>query len=100
VCWNVGRDDIEVLMMRWPLFGKDRGLEEHRTVVITELDRGTVRVVCRCDWRSEAFDAIGSTGRAEALERATEVADVHKWDADLSRVTGVSNPAPAGFRRR
>ncbi|MCU1651008.1 MAG: hypothetical protein JWQ60_2157 [Pseudonocardia sp.] len=70
-------------MMRWLLFGKDRVLGEHRTVVITELDRGTVRVVCGCDWHSEAFDAIGLTGRAEALERATEVADVHQWDADL-----------------
>jgi hypothetical protein len=70
--------------MRWLLFGKDRAPGEHRTVVIAELDRGTVRVVCGCDWRSEAFEAIGLIGRAEALERATEVADVHKWDADLS----------------
>jgi hypothetical protein len=52
--------------------------------VITELDRRTVQVVCGCGWHSEAFEAAGLTGRMEALERAAEVTDVHKWDADIS----------------
>jgi hypothetical protein len=52
--------------------------------VITELDRRTVQVVCECGWRSETFEAAGLTGRREALERAAEVNDVHKWDADIS----------------
>jgi hypothetical protein len=70
--------------MGWPLSAQDFAPGEHRTVVITELDRRTVQVVCGCGWHSEAFEAAGLTGRMEALERAAEVTDVHKWDADIS----------------
>jgi hypothetical protein len=56
---------------------------EHRTVVITELDRGTVQVACNCDWQSNVFEAGEAARRIEALQQVREAADMHMWDVDL-----------------
>jgi hypothetical protein len=56
---------------------------EHRRM-ITHLGEGEVQAVCSCGWRSAVFGADKTAGTMDALQRATEAADIHEWDADLS----------------
>jgi hypothetical protein len=74
---------------------------EHRTVVITELDRGMVRAVCACCWQGQVFKVGESGQRVDALRQAREEADVHVWDASLpkfhrSATQGMTAPQNAG----
>jgi hypothetical protein len=56
---------------------------EHRTVVITELDKGTVQVFCGCGWCSGVFGAEQDVATTDARRQATEAQDLHMWEAEL-----------------
>jgi hypothetical protein len=60
----------------------DPAMEHHPT--ITQLGEGALQVVCGCGWRSEVFGAEKTAGTMDSLQQATEAADLHEWDADLS----------------
>jgi len=62
---------------------RDRDLMQHcRT--ITQLDEGAVQAVCSCGWRSPVF-GTEKTGRTmDPLQQASEAADLHEWEVDLS----------------
>ncbi len=52
-------------------------------VVIDTMAEGQAQAVCSCGWRSERFGADKQTGTMDALQRAREAGDMHKWDADF-----------------
>jgi hypothetical protein len=54
---------------------------KHRVTVL-ETGEGTAQAVCSCGWRSEEFGS-GKTGTMDALQQATDAADLHEWDASL-----------------
>ena len=62
---------------------RDRYLVKHcRT--ITQLEEGAVQACCSCGWRSAVFGTEKTGGTMDPPQQATEVADLHEWDADLS----------------
>jgi hypothetical protein len=56
---------------------------EHRTT-ITQRGEGAVQAVCSCGWHSAVFGAEKTLGTMDPLQQATDAADLHEWDADLS----------------
>ena len=62
---------------------RDRDLVEHR-LKITQLDEGAVRAVCSCGWRSPVFGTEKTDGTMDSLQQASEAADLHEWEVDLS----------------
>jgi hypothetical protein len=42
-----------------------------------------MQAVCECGWHSVVFGADKTEGMMDALQRATEAADLHMWDTDL-----------------
>jgi hypothetical protein len=59
------------------------GAVEHSTVVVRAVDKCTMQVFCECGWRSGVFGADEDAARMDALYQATEVQDLHLWDAEL-----------------
>jgi hypothetical protein len=57
-------------------------MDHQRT--ITQLGEGAIQAVCSCGWRSEVFGTEKTAGIMDPLQQATEAADLHEWDADLS----------------
>lgn len=54
---------------------------KHR-VTVRETGEGGAQAVCSCGWRSEVFGNHKS-GTMDALQQATDAADLHEWDASL-----------------
>ena len=71
VCWRPGRGV------------RDRYRMEHRRT-ITDLEEGTAQASCSCGWRSAVFGLDKTGGTMDALQQATDAADLHEWDVDLS----------------
>jgi len=55
---------------------------EHRTTIV-QLGEGAAQAVCSCGWRSAVFGADKTEGTMDALQLATDAADLHQWDAAL-----------------
>jgi hypothetical protein len=62
---------------------RDRYLVEHSRTII-QLDEGAVRAVCSCGWRSPVFGMEKTGGTMDPLQQASEAADLHEWEVDLS----------------
>lgn len=54
---------------------------KHR-VSVQETGEGGAQAVCSCGWQSEVFGAT-KVGTMDALQQATDAADLHEWDASL-----------------
>jgi hypothetical protein len=64
-----------------PGIGRAQAME-HRTTIV-QLGEGAAQSVCSCGWRSPAFGADHTEGTMDALQLATDAADLHQWDAAL-----------------
>jgi hypothetical protein len=62
---------------------RDRYLVEHGRT-ITQLDEGAVQAVCSCGWHSPVFGTEKTGGTMDPLQQASEAADLHEWEVDLS----------------
>ncbi|MDT7665437.1 MAG: hypothetical protein QOC67_4732 [Pseudonocardiales bacterium] len=78
----------------------DSGSMRHRTVVITELDKETVQVVCDCGWQSGVFGADCAGGRPGARQQAAAAEDLHRWDIELTDSGPVRNRYPRSVQGR
>lgn len=56
---------------------------EHRTTVV-ELGEGVAQAVCSCGWRSERYGVEKDLGTMDALQQASEAADLHQWEATIA----------------
>jgi hypothetical protein len=72
----------------------------HRTVVITELDKETVQVVCDCGWQSGVFRADSAGGRLGARQQAAAAEDLHRWDVELLDSEPVKSRSPRSVQGR
>jgi hypothetical protein len=57
-------------------------MRHSRTIV--QLDEGAVQAICSCGWHSDVFGADKTLGTMDPLQQASEAADLHEWDSDLS----------------
>ncbi|HSI92907.1 MAG TPA: hypothetical protein VK925_05370 [Jiangellaceae bacterium] len=55
---------------------------KHR-VSVHETGEGSAQAVCSCGWRSPLFGTEKTSGTMDALQQATDAADLHEWDASL-----------------
>jgi hypothetical protein len=55
---------------------------EHRTTIV-QLAEGAAQGACSCGWRSAVFGTDKTEGTMDALQLATDAADLHQWDAAL-----------------
>jgi hypothetical protein len=55
---------------------------KHR-VSVRETGEGGAQAVCSCGWRSAVFGTGKTSGTMDALQQATDAADLHEWDASL-----------------
>jgi hypothetical protein len=62
---------------------RDRYLVEHDRT-ITQLDEGAVQAICSCGWHSPVFGTEKTGGTMDPLQQASEAADLHEWEVDLS----------------
>jgi hypothetical protein len=72
----------------------------HRTVVITELDKETVQVVCDCGWQSGVFGADAAGGRLAARQQAAAAEDLHRWDVEQLDSEPVQRRYPRSIQGR
>jgi hypothetical protein len=54
---------------------------DHRSTIV-QLGEGAVQAVCSCGWRSSVFGADKQAGTMDALQLATDAADLHLWEID------------------
>lgn len=55
---------------------------KHR-VSVHETSEGSAQAVCSCGWRSPVYGTEKTRGTMDALQQATDAADLHEWDASL-----------------
>ena len=55
----------------------------HETRIIG-LGEGIAQAVCDCGWESPRFGADKRLGTMDALQAATEAADLHQWERSVS----------------